>query len=185
MKGGFVSFDINAEGTALALGDGKRIRIVDPMSWKDRQTLNVGENRPGTVTFSPDGKRLVVAHEAKRIQTKLPDGRNRNSIEHNYPLSVWDLASGKSVWSATLEGYSPRFAYTPDGSRLAVLSHSLRGPTRLWVFDASTGKEAGRFELPKGGLQLAFDRTGKRLAVAFEDTTAAVYNLETVLQGGK
>jgi hypothetical protein len=53
------------------------------------------------------------------------------------------------------------------------------------VWDAATGKESGRIELPRRGVQLAFDRTSKRLAVALDDTTALVYDLETAFKPAK
>ena len=68
---------------------------------------------------------------------------------------------------------------------VAVVSNDWQGPSRVWVWDAATGKEAGRIELPRRGHHLAFDRTGKRLAVSLDDTTALVYNLETALKPAK
>jgi WD40 repeat protein len=176
--------DISPDGTALALGSGKGIRILDTATGKERQTLAAGDNWPQTLAFSPDGKRLVIGYRAKQIQTKIPGGGVRTSSENEFPVTVWDLATGKPVWTATAEGSWPRLAYSPDGSRVAVVSGVWRGPSRVWVFDATTGKEAGRIELPQRGGHVAFDRTGKRLAVSLADTTAMVYDLATALKPG-
>src|SRR5206468_1769580 len=176
---------ISPDGTALALSTGNGIRILDPTTGKERQTLTVGDNWPHALALSPDAKRVAVASRGKSVQTKLPDGRTRHSTEKEYPVTVWELASGKPLWTATAEGSSPRLAYSPDGSRVAVVSNVWQGPSRVWVWDAATGKEAGRIELPRRGHHLAFDRTGKRLAVSLDDTTALVYNLETVLKPAK
>jgi WD40 repeat protein len=73
-------------------------------------------------------------------------------------------------------------AYSPDGARLAVVSLFSQGPSRVWVWDAATGKEAGRIELPHRGDHVAFDRTGKRLAVSLWDMTVLVYDLDTALK---
>ena len=57
--------------------------------------------------------------------------------------------------------------------------------TWVWVWDAATGTEVGRIDLPRRGGHLAFDRTGKRLAVSLQDTTALVYDLQTALKPAK
>jgi WD40 repeat protein len=184
MQVAFEAADISPDGTALALSTGKGIRVLDPRTGKERQTLTVGDNRLAALAFSPDAKRVAVAFRGKPVQTKLPDGRTRYSTEQESSVAVWDLASGKPIWTAKAEGIG-RLAYSPDGSRVAVLSNVSRGPSRVWVWDAGTGKQAGRIELPRRGWHLAFDRTGKRLAVSLDDTTALVYNLETALRPAK
>jgi WD40 repeat protein len=185
MEAALAAADISPDGTALALSTAKGLRILDPMTGKERQTLTLGDNRPNALAFSPDAKRIAVALQGKTVQTKLPDGRTRYSVEKAYPVTVWELASGKPLWTATAEGNWPGLAYSPDGSRVAVVSNVWQGPSRVWVWDAATGVEAGRIELPRPGRQLAFDRTGKRLAVSLDDTTALVYNLETALGPAK
>jgi Tol biopolymer transport system component len=170
----------------LALGTGKGVRILDPMTGKERQTLVVADGSPHALVFSPDGKRMAFAFQGKSTPVKLPGGGTRFTTEKEYPVGVWDLASGKPVWKATAEGSWARLAYSPDGSRVAVGSSVYEGPSRVWVWDAATGKELGRIELPRRvGAFIAFDRAGKRLAVALEDTTALVYDLETALKSGK
>jgi WD40 repeat protein len=177
--------DISADGTALALSTLKSIRILDPTTGKERQTLSEGDNLPNALAFSPDAKRVAVAYRGKPVQKKLSDGRVQNSRESEYPVTVWDLASGKPLWTATVEGYWAQLAYSPDGARVAVLSLPSQGPNLVWVFDAATGKEAGRIELPRRGWNLAFDRTGKKLAVSLDNTTALVYDLATALKPAK
>jgi WD40 repeat protein len=174
--------DISPDGTALALSADKAIRILDPATGAERQKLELGDAIVTQIALSPDGKRLLTAGRGKSIQTKLPDGRMRHSVENEYPVSVWDLATGKPLWTATAEGSWPGLAYSPDGARVAVVSNVHEGPNRVWVWDAATGKEAGRIELPRPGQHAAFDRTGKRLAVSLNDTTALVYDLETELK---
>ena len=179
------AIDFSPDGTLLALSADKGLRILDPMTGKQRQTLNTGPDAPQTVAISPGAKRIAVAYRGKPVQTKLPDGRTRYSTEKEYPVTVWELASGKSLWTGHAEGSWPFLAYSPDGKRLAVGSNVWQGPSRVWLWDAVTGKELGRIELPRRGNQLAFDRTGKRLAVAFDDGTALVYNLETAIKPAK
>jgi WD40 repeat protein len=181
----FTAADLSADGSALALAIGKGIRILDARTGKERQALAGGDNWPYAFALSPDAKRVAVAYRGKQVQTKLPDGSVRSSEEKGYPVTVWDLASGKALWTATAEGIWPGLAYSPDGSRVAVVSNVLRGPSRVWVWDAATGKDLARIELPRPGHSVAFDRTGQRLAVSLDDTTALVYNLERALVPAK
>lgn len=174
--------DISPDGTTLVLSEGKDLRLLDPMTGKERQTLTPGETSVSKVAFSPDGKRLLVASGAKRIEIKLPDGRTRSTVEDTYPVSVWDVATGKQVWAASAEGSWPGLAYSPDGTRVAMASNVWQGPNRVWVWDAASGKELGRIELPRPGHYLAFSADGKRLAVSLQDTTALVYDLEIALK---
>lgn len=182
MGASFNAADISPDATALALAAGKEVRVLDPLTGKERQTLPLGDNWLHSLAFAPDGKRVAVAFRGKQVQTKLADGRTRHSTEKEYPVSVYDLASGKPVWTATAEGSWPALAYSPDGTRVAVVSNVHEGPSRVWVWDAATGNEVGRIELPRRGGHVAFDRTGKRLAVSFDDTTAVVYDLATALK---
>jgi WD40 repeat protein len=185
MEASFDAMDISPDGTALALSTGKGIRLLDPTTGKERQTLTVGDDWPHALALAPDAKRVAVAYRGKPVQTKLPDGRTRHSTAKEYPVTVWELTSGKPLWTATAEGSWPRLAYSPDGSRVAVVSNVWRGPARVWVWDAATGKEVGRIELPRRGHQLGFDRTGRRLAVSLDDTTALVYELGAALKPAK
>jgi len=176
------SADIRPDGATLALGSGNSIRFIDTMTGKELQKLDIGENRLVSIVYSPDGKQLAVACQGKQIETKLPDGSTQWTTETKNPVSVWDLATRKPIWTGTAEGNWPRLASSPDGSRVAVVSNVWKGPSRVWVWDATTGKEIGRITLTQHGLHVAFDRTGKRLAVALQDTTAIVYDLETALK---
>lgn len=185
MRASFEAADISPNGAALALTSAKGLRLLDPMTGQEQQTASVGSNRPHAIAFSPDAKRVAVAYRGKPVRTKLPDGRTRFSTEEACPVAIWDLASGKRLWTATVEGNWPEVAYAPDGSKVAAVSSVWQGPSRVWVWDAATGREAARIELPHRGQHLAFDRSGKRLAVSLDDTTALVYNLETSLKPAK
>ena len=135
------------------------------------------------LAFSPDGKRLAIAGRERSIQTKLPDGRTRMSAANQYPITVWELSEKKQLWTATAAGSTPlAIGFNPDGSRVAVSVLSQGKPPTLRFWDAATGKDAGRIELPMLARHFAFDRTGKRLAVAFEDTTALVYDLAAAVK---
>src|SRR5439155_23993306 len=141
--------------------------IMGPKTGKGTQKLELEGTEATRKALSPDGKRLFVAGRGKSIETKLPDGSTRHSTSPDYPVSVWDLATGKPLWTATAEGSWPGLAYSPDGKQVAIVSNVYQQPSWVRVWDAATGKEAGRIELPRRGMHLAFDRAGKRLAVSF------------------
>ncbi|MFO0845241.1 MAG: WD40 repeat domain-containing protein [Gemmataceae bacterium] len=185
MSASFDAAEISPDGTGLALATAKGIRVLALTTGKERQALIVGDTTPQALALSPDAKRVAFAFRGKPVQTKLPDGRTRHSTEPEYPVAVWDLAAGTPVWTAKAEGGFPRLAYSPDGSRVAVVSNVWQGPSRVWVWDAATGKEAGRIGSPRRGQQIAFDRAGKRLAVSLDDTTALVYDLNAALRPAK
>src|SRR5262249_47549253 len=145
---------------------GSHVQIIDPLTGKDRQTLKT-DSWVQKLAFSPDGKRLVTGGSGKSIETKLPDGRQNVSTEHKHPLAVWDVAAGTRVWGITVDGYWPlALAFGADGSRVATVPYleGKSGLVRVW--DATTGRDLGRIELPQLAGGLAFDRTGKRLAVS-------------------
>ena len=72
--------------------------------------------------------------------------------------------------------------FTDDGARLTELIDTEDKKYSVSVRDAATGKDVGRVELPARGSHFGIDRTGKRIAIAFWDTTAIVYDLEKVLK---
>jgi WD40 repeat protein len=178
---------VSPDGTMFASAEKGTVRLIDPMTGGTRRTVDTGLEWAQRAAFSPDGKRLAVAGRGKGAETKLPDGRIRHSGATEYSVSVWDLASGKRSWTATtpLWMYS-ELAFTPDGARLAAAGLDEKRPVvQLW--DTATGADAGRVPLPSRGWFFAFDRSGRRLAVSFSDTTVVVYDLATALipPGGK
>ncbi|MBN9518624.1 WD40 repeat domain-containing protein, partial [bacterium] len=137
-----------------------------------------------SLALSPDGTRVAVGGRGKSIQTRLPDGRTQYSSTDEHRTVVWDVATAKVLWGATVPGSSARpLAFSPDGRRLAELvTEKEKAYVRVW--DAADGKNLGRVDLPTGGHHLAFDRTGRRLAVSHRDTTATLYDLDTALRPG-
>jgi WD40 repeat protein len=186
MDRGIEAIDISADGTALAISDKGSIRVIDPMTGKELKTLIFGDRFIQETAFAPGGKLIAVAFLGRTVQKKLADGRVNFSREREFPFAVCDVASGKQIWSATAEGSWSRLAYSPDGSRIAMVSNVSQGPnqvdSRVAVWNGATGAQCGQIELPTRGFNVAFDQTGQRLAVSLEDATAIVYKLETALK---
>jgi WD40 repeat protein len=176
---------VSADGATFALVadpmHDEPIRLIDPLTGRVRGTINLGETTAEHLAFSPDGKLLAVSGMGNSIETKLPNGQVRHSSAKEHPVEVWNLSERKLVWRTTSEGWMPAgLQFTPDGKRLAETTYADKSPMRFW--DAASGKPAGRIDLPLSGSEFAFDRTGKRVAVALRDTTAIVYDVEAALK---
>ena len=181
--------DVSPDGTVFALGAGTTVRLIDPMTGETRRVLDLAPVAATRVAFAPDGRRLAVAGRGQPVQTKLPDGRVQSGPGEDHPVAVWDVTAGKALWAVAAPGYwASDLAFTPDGARLAELPLGLKGGYSVQFRDAATGADAGRIDLPVRGWQFAFDRTGRRVAVSFSDTTATVFDIPAALApspGGK
>ncbi|MBX9622986.1 MAG: sigma-70 family RNA polymerase sigma factor, partial [Gemmataceae bacterium] len=174
---------VSPDGGTLGIASFEGVRLIDTATGKDRPGPKLDDTVLTQLAFSPDGKRLAVARRAKPVETKLPDGRTRNSTEDRHPVGVYELATGKQVWEAEAEGYwSAHIGFSPDGTKVAETAFGRENRRSLRVWDAAAGKDLGRVDLPDGGRVFAFSPDGKRVAVAFGDTTAAVYDLATSLK---
>jgi WD40 repeat protein len=83
MEASFEAADISPDGAALALSTGNGIRILDPATGKERQTLPVGENRPNPSrsrrTRSGWRSRTGGSRSRRSSPTGAPGTRKRRS----------------------------------------------------------------------------------------------------------
>ena len=152
-----VGIAFSPDGSRLATAGSTSIKIWNVHTGNIVQTLPSVENLVAyAVTFSPDGKHLVVGFR----------GGSGN---------IYDAATGQKLFELSGHTGSIRYlAYSPDGTRIATAS--VDGTTRLW--DATTGLE--QFALTGQFAQvtsLAFSPDGARLATASRDGTVRVYAL--------
>jgi len=122
---GFISVDppfaCSPQGHALAVADEEgAIHIWDTTTGRERRTLQPKGNYVSSLTFSPDGRRLMV-RTAKDLQ-------------------MWDAIEGKVVYTVDTTNviYGPG-VFSPDGKTLAIIKSW--DSIRFW--DAATGKERG------------------------------------------
>jgi WD40 repeat protein len=190
------------DGTLLALGEFKEVRLVEPGSGKVVGTLPGEAEDVRAVAFSPDGKLLAAAGglparggevkiwdvekrtELRTIQGHAdciyavefsPDGKSIATSSYDKLIKLWDVDSGKEI--RTLKDHIDAvyaLAFTPDGKRLVSASAD-RG---VKVWDVASGERLYTLSEPTDGLNtLALDPAGRRVAAAGLDRTIRVWSL--------
>ena len=149
-----------ADGSAIATrapGEGaSRVLIIELPSQKTVATLNWPEGM-AVAGFSPDGTRVAAGSR---------DGG----------LEVWDIQSGRRLYSVRGDGDSnarPQLAYNPDGKLLAC---ARAGSVRL--FEAATGRLIASTLRPEAVLSIAFRPDGRRIAIVDAANRIRVWNAD-------
>jgi RNA polymerase sigma factor (sigma-70 family) len=144
-------------GKALAVVDNKNvIHVWDTASGRERCTLRPKGDGMHSLTFSPDGGRLLsITPQA---------------------VQMWDVAMAKALFTvdATMH-YGPIF--TADGKTLAILASWQT--IRFW--DTTTGRERGRTEGKGDYASIALSPDGKWLAAA--DRHGSAFHIWDVATG--
>ncbi len=108
-----------------------------------------------SLAFSPDDTRIVTG--AKDSTAK-----------------VWDVATGKEVYTLPHADFVDFVTYSPDGTH--ILTHAWDSTLKLW--DARTGKEV--FTLQNIGMPVSYSPDGQTLLVASRaDNTAKLLDART------
>jgi WD40 repeat protein len=100
-----------------------------------------------------------------------PDGKLLAAVDYDESLRVWDVATRKLVRQGKFpgRGFGVRFAFSPDGTRLAVPARvkTVNFPQpRVYLFDLARGGEPEEVVCPHGWAGgVAFSADGKLLAV--------------------
>jgi WD40 repeat protein len=153
--------------TAWAENEDKRHGVILVWDAEGKEVLNLDEEglEFGRVVLSPDGTRVAATVYVR------PSGD-----PEVMPLSrvvVWDVASGRRLWSAELAttGVWSAIAFDANGGRLAAVFGWRDQPARVRVWDAASGAERAGWEGPVGaGVSVAFRPDGRRLAVVIGET---------------
>src|SRR5262245_42710219 len=189
------------DGTLLALGSYKEVRLADP-SGKVIGALTGHAEQVRSVAFSPDGRLLAAAGglPARKGEVKIwdvekraavrtieghtdcvyavafsPDGKTLATSSYDKLIKIWETASGKEV--RTLKDHIDAvydLAFTPDGKRL----RSAAADRTVKAWDAATGERLYTLGEPTDGLNtLAVHPSGKMVAAGGLDKTIRIWSL--------
>jgi WD40 repeat protein len=113
---------ISPDGERIVSGSADQtVRVWDARNGAELAVLHGHEDGVNSVTFSPDGGRIVSA-----------------GGEGDRTLRVWDAATGAELLVLRGRGPFGRASFSPDGHRIAVYSGDEIGT--IWVFEADTGR---------------------------------------------
>jgi WD40 repeat protein len=159
---------LSADGTLLAELTGAGVVVRRVATGNVAVRIGVPAGAVGfwyPMVFSPSRKLLAT------VTFKLvADGKGRRPV---HTVRVWELASGKELWSSPTTRWGRAMAFSPNGSRLAWA-----GADVFAVHDAATGKELLRREGFDGSvLSLAFSPGGTRLATGLDNATMLVWDV--------
>jgi WD40 repeat protein len=148
--------------TITHFSEGGSILVWDVRAGKESLTLEGHEGAAIELAVSGDSRLLASA------------GRDRT-------VRVWELASGKSIHTFPCgEAWPGPVAVSDDGLLLAVALSRKGEPPCIALWDLPRGKELPRLEgFGAGVTSLAFSPDGSRLASAFTDGTALLWDLST------
>jgi len=173
--------DISPDGSVLAIGARTAIRIVDPMTGKERQNVDVARIGSHGLPFRPMESDCSSQAERSRSRrnsmTAAPGPRLRRitrlRLGSRNEKAALDRDSGRKLAGDGLQPGRQARGNCQQHSPAAELGTSLgRGLGEGSRPDAIAGT----------GHLCGFDQAGKRLAVSFDDTTAMVFDLETALK---
>ena len=180
-----VAFSPN--GTLLASASGDEPASGQPGEAKiwDLRTQKEIHNLPGhrfpvwSVVFSTDGTRLATASGVGAAAPTSVNGPY--SADELGEAKVWDVSTGKELFSLTGHGCVFSVAFSPDGKRIVTSEgswHSIR-PAAVTLWDAETGTKI----LSLGGNRaavyaVAFSPDGTRIASGGQDGILRIWNME-------
>ena len=162
--GGGVSFSPDAK--RIISSDGNDIKVWDATTGKELMTLSGHEDTIWSMSYSPDGTRIVSGGADKTIR-------------------IWNAATGVEIFTLRGHGDWPEepelspvssVAFSPDGEH--VVSGSYDYTVKIW--NARTGAEVMTMRRHSYLVNdVAFSPDGKRFASASSDETIRVCDLAT------
>jgi WD40 repeat protein len=126
-------------------------------------------------TFSSDGRTISVESSAGVSIWEVATGTKRFALQSTKPAPVAN--PNQYLMFGTAMVYPCSLAHSPDGRLLARSVHS----GSISILDAWTGQELGSLASKRGTLvTVAFAPDSRRLVSANSDTTALIWDLESI-----
>jgi WD40 repeat protein/DNA-binding SARP family transcriptional activator len=105
--------------------------------------------------FSPDSRLLAAVDTPQYIEGET----SRTST-----ITVFDITTGRTMWSKRPVGLVSEAAFSPDGTTLATKHGDfIVGESFVTLWDAADGTARGQLDVPAGGLGVEFVRGGDTL----------------------
>jgi WD40 repeat protein len=143
---------INEAGTEIVVVARLNVSRVSIASGK---TIRTGFKLPDDTRF------VIFARDGARLAAVLPEGR----------VSVFDTQTGRSNDLAESVTDLSRLSFSADGRRLSTAS-----PTKVWVWDAVTGREVWSLPDLSEPVNLAFSTDVNRVAL-YADNTLVLFDI--------
>ena len=89
--------------------------------------------------------------------------------------TVWDVASGQSVWNHKLAGWGTAVEYSPRGDLMAIGGRV----SEIMIVRTTNWESRFRLRCVSDVIGLAFDQGGTRLASAHQDNLIRIWDLRT------
>ncbi len=161
-SGALFTLAYSRDGKLLASATGDQrgvVRIWDAATGKERLLLQPRAGQVYSIAFSPDGKKLASIGTGKDSQSA--------------PVCVWDIATGKRLWTFRQPSWGYDVAFSPDDRRLAVAGRD--NTVHFW--DLQSGQDVLQLKGHQGLLwSLAFSADGKMLATGSDDKTIRLWD---------
>ena len=108
----------------------------------------------------------ISCNDIARHAVFSPDGR-RIAVAHSRSWGLWDAESGEIITHVEMPvSLMPRVAWHPSGELLAYLGEM---QPRVTLWNPATGEQVGSLETARPVSSMAFSTDGKRLATAVEN----------------
>jgi WD40 repeat protein len=131
-----------------------------PVSWRERATLDGHSGAVLSVAFAPDGRALATGSDDRTVR-------------------LWEPATGRQTATLKLEGFLnvvSSVAFAPDGRTLAT--GSAYPTARLW--EPATGRQTATLDGHTSAvLSVAFAPDGRTLATGSDDKTVRLWEVAT------
>jgi len=177
-------FAFSPDGKWLASGGlDNTICLWETTTGKEIRSWDSQQQFMWCLEFSPDGKVIASAD----IKDPSPGGGVR----------IWSANSGKELLRFGVKGDAASMVFSPTGRILATAGEEHRqltkdkdgdyeGATKVYLWDAYSGKEIRQFEAPQGTVRaLAFTPDSRALATGGGDSSILLWDVTGHANAGK